>query len=397
MNISAKLSQKAVDNAAPKSQRYIVWDTDIPSFGVRVEPSGSRSYLIRYRVKGSPQKQLSLGKHPVVTYGEARKRAYEVLSATSSGVDPAKAREERKAGSVTFTEISDQFLDTFVKDRRSDRTLEGYSTIIKKHLQPAIGKKAAIEVTSLDAQKLHGELFDKPYQANRCLAVLSSVYSWAYKTKRITKKLNPTEDVERYKEEHRERFLTSEELARLGKALNTSAIDPFAKIAILLLLLTGCRLREILYLRWQDVDLERGFINLPRGKTGKRAVFLSPAAQRRLASLAREGVYVIPGKDPENPRPDLKRPWAALRKAAGLPDVRLHDLRHTNASIGVNSGIGLPIIGKLLGHTQSRTTEKYAHIADRPTIQAANAIGVVIEAALEGKLSDKAKPKLKEA
>lgn len=185
---------------------------------------------------------------------------------------------------------------------------------------------------------------------------------------------NPCSGIERYPEHGRERFLTSDELARLGDALRETRIDPFAAAAIRLLILTGARLREILDAQWQHVDIERGVIFLPDSKTGKKPVYLSAAALEMLAGLPRiEGnPHIIPGKKAGQPKADLKKPWAAVCKAAELEGVRLHDLRHSFASIGAGASMGLPVIGKLLGHSQAATTHRYAHLDADPLRRAAD-------------------------
>jgi integrase len=158
-----------------------------------------------------------------------------------------------------------------------------------------------------------------------------------------------------------------------------------------LLLFTGCRLREILHLRWDNVDLKRGCLFLPDSKilpdskSGRKTVILNAPALAVLSGLDRVGPYVVPGDDPEKPRHDLKRPWDAVTGRAGLVGVRLHDLRHTYASFGAGGGFGLPIIGKLLGHTQASTTQRYAHLDADPLRHASDAIGSRIAAALDGK------------
>jgi integrase len=175
----------------------------------------------------------------------------------------------------------------------------------------------------------------------------------------------------------------------LPKANNRFAkIGPFAAAAIRLLLFTGCRLREILHLKWEQVDLERGLLFLSDSKTGRKTVILNAPALAVLVSLDRLGSFVIPGQDPEKPRADLKRPWETVAKRAGLDRVRLHDLRHTYASFGAGGGLGLPIIGKLLGHTQASTTQRYAHLDADPLRRAAETIGGRIAPALAGKHSE---------
>jgi integrase len=224
---------------------------------------------------------------------------------------------------------------------------------------------------------------------------------------------NPARGIEKYAEEGRERFLSTDELTRLGDAIREAetaglpyavdgakpkakhapkeenrrtVIGPHAAAAMRLLILTGARLREILHLKWDHVDFERGMLLLPDSKTGKKAIVLNAPALDVLSNLPRVGSYVIAGQaagtDKEQPRADLKRPWAAVAKRAGLEGVRIHDLRHTHASVGAGAGLGLPIIGKLLGHSQASTTARYAHLDADPLRRASDRIGSHIAAAM---------------
>jgi len=225
------------------------------------------------------------------------------------------------------------------------------------------------------------------------------MYAFAGRSGVVPEGMTPARRIEQFKEHRRERFLTGEELERLGVAIREAEtkgvpwdtdetkpkakhlakpnnrftrIGPFAAAAIRLLLFTGCRLREILHLKWEHVDLERGLLFLADSKTGKKTVILNAPALAVLAGLDRLGSYVVPGDDPDRPRADLKRPWEAVARRAKLDGVRLHDLRHTYASFGAGGGLGLPIIGKLLGHTQATTTQRYAHLDADPLRRASD-------------------------
>jgi integrase len=245
------------------------------------------------------------------------------------------------------------------------------------------------------------------------VAVWGKAFTWAASRGLVSEGVNPTKGLQKYREQGRERYLTSEELARLGSALADGEtvglpydvdgtkpkakhaakaenrrvkLDPFAVAAIRLLILTGARLREILHAQWQQVDFQRGVIFLADSKTGKKPIYLSAAALAILAALPRiEGnPHVIAGARDGAPRADLKKPWAAVCRAAGLEGLRLHDLRHSFASVGAGASMGLPIIGKLLGHTQAATTARYAHLDADPLRRAADTIGATIAAAMEG-------------
>jgi integrase len=251
---------------------------------------------------------------------------------------------------------------------------------------------------------------ETPGAANRVVSLVSAVWNWAAKRDLVKFEENPAKGIERNPEAAQERFLSMEELGRLGDVLRLAEstglpyevdesrpkakhapkpekrlrrLDPFAVAAIRLLLLTGARLREILHARWKEFDADRGIIFLEDSKTGRKPLLLSAAAQAIIADLPRidSNPYIIAGEG-AGPRADPKRPWAAVTRAAKLPGVRLHDLRHSFASIGAGASLGLPVIGKLLGHTQPQTTARYAHLDADPLRRAADTIGTVIDAAM---------------
>jgi integrase len=249
---------------------------------------------------------------------------------------------------------------------------------------------------------------------------MSGLYSFAARRGLVPEGLNPARGIERYPESQRERFLTVEELVRIGAAIRVAEtigiawdvdemsptakhvprknrrtiIGPHAAAALRLLIFTGARLREILHLRWSHVDFERGLLLLPDSKTGRKTIILNAPALAILSELPRVGAYVIAGDKTDAPRADLKRPWQLVARHAGLEGVRLHDLRHTYASVGAGSGLGLPIIGKLLGHADNRTTERYAHLDNDPLRKAANTIGATLSAAILGQVQDEEAPPL---
>lgn len=261
---------------------------------------------------------------------------------------------------------------------------------------PKFGSRKAQEMLRADLAKLHLSMKETPYQANRLIATVASMYSYGEKHGLTPENFNPAKRIDRFGETRRERFLSSEELGRLGHALrelDESGRYGTAISALKFLLLTGARLREALNLKWSYVDLERGILLLPDSKTGKKTVTLNAPSMEILVNLKakadRESFndYVFYGARPDVPRSDLKKPWAAVTKLAVLEELRIHDLRHSFASVGAGAGLGLPIVGKLLGHTQAATTQRYAHLDLDPLRRAADAIGATIIAALELKPS----------
>jgi integrase len=409
---SVKLSKRVADAASPEAARYELWDSALPGFGLRVSPAGTKTFILRYRPRragrSAPKRFMTLGRYGPVTVEEARDRARAILGAVADGRDPAATLAESR-GAVTVEEAAVRFLADHVAIKRKPNTAAAYRHAFARHIIPRLGKIALHDMTNADVAKLHNAMRGTPYLANYTVAALGSLYAWAGRSGLVPEEFNPTKRIEKFRESRRERFLTSEELQRLGSALREAettgipyevdetrptskhaprpekritVVSPFAVAAIRLLLFTGCRLREVLDLRWEHVDFERGVLLLPDSKTGRKTVLLGAPALRVLADLLRVGPYVIAGAASEKARTGLKRPWAAIRRRANLPGVRIHDLRHSYASVGAGAGLGLPIIGRLLGHTQASTTARYAHLADDPLRRASETISGRIAAAM---------------
>jgi integrase len=372
------------------------------------------SYVVVYRAgsgRGAPVRRYTIAGIGKIAPESARTRAKAILARVAHGHDPAGERANER-GTLTIAALADRFMSEHVEQKRKPGTVAFYGHLLEKIIKPQLGATKADKVTRAQVARLHAKLKTTPFQANRVLAVIGSMYAFAGRSGIVPEGINPARRIEQFKERRRERFLTGEELERLGSAIREAEtkgipwdvdeekpksknlpkaknlftkIGPFAAAAIQLLLFTGCRLREILHLKWEQVDLERGLLFLPDSKTGRKTIILNAPALAVLTKLERVGSYVIPGDDLEKPRADLKRPWEAVSKRAGLYGVRLHDLRHTYASFGAGGGLGLPIIGKLLGHTQASTTQRYAHLDNDPLRRASEQIGGTIAAALEGK------------
>ena len=312
---------------------------------------------------------------------------------------------------MTVSELAETFLAEHVAPKRKAKTAEGYTHAIRAHILPEFGSLKADQLSRAAVAKLHLKLRSTPSAANYVLAVLGSMYGFGQRRGYVPEGYTPVTRVDRYPEESRERFLSKAELLRLGNALleaettglpwevdltkptskhapraeHRRTVFPAAAVAaVRLLLLTGCRLREILHLQWSCVDVERGMLFLPDSKTGRKPVVLNGPALAILASLPQLGRFVIPGNEPDKPRHDLQKLWEAVRRRAELDGVRIHDLRHTFASVGASSGLGLPIVGKLLGHAQTATTARYAHLDDDPVRRASDQIGMSIQSALLG-------------
>ena len=351
------------------SRDTVFWDRELSGFGIRAYPSGGRVYIVQARGPAG-SKRVTVGRHGVIGAEEARRRAAAILARLKAGIDPVpESPAARRAKGPTVAEIAARYLDEHVAVRCKPKTAETSRAAVERYILPALGRLPLAAVRPAQAVALHQSLADRPAMANAVVATLSHIYRLAEGWGAVPEGTNPCRSVVRFPARRRERFLTDAEFDRLGRVLDEAGTRggarPAAVAAIRLLLLTGCRKREILTLRWSDVDLEAGEIALADSKTGPRTVSLAPAAVALLAGLKRApgNPWVIPGHRPGTHMRSIDDAWYTLRARAGLDDVRLHDLRHSYASRALALGESLPMIGKLLGHSRIETTARYAHLA----------------------------------
>jgi len=380
-----KITIQNVKKLAPGGQ---LWDAGLSGFGVRRQGNGPAAYVVKYRAgrgRNATQRWLTLGKHSeAFTPDEARAAARKVIGLVADGKDPAAARKaERMAGTVAA--LTAEFEAAHAKIWRPS-TVRSNAGLIARAIVPAFGTRRPNDVTHADVARWHVGLGETPGAANRALAILSSMFGWAIKNQ-LRDAPNPCRDVKRYRGRKIERHLSAVELARLDEALKAvDSKEPYTVAALRLLIFTGARLGEILGLRWEWIDLEAELIRLPDSKTGAKPIYLNAQARKVLATLPRiaGNPHVIVGANSGASLVNLEKPWRRIRDAAGLADVRIHDLRHSFASIGAGMGEGLPIIGKLLGHRNTSTTAKYAHLSPDPVRAANEKIGERIAAAMTG-------------
>ena len=376
---NVKLTKRTVEAQRPGPKDIAIWDTEIKGFHCKVTPKGKRVYMLYYRTGEGQERRPSIGTHGEITCDQARRIAQGWKAEIAQGRDPSTQKKDRREA-PTVKELCSRYLDEYATGRKKQRSFDEDRRLIDSFVLPALGAKKVASITAGDIGQLHRSLVDTPYQANRLRALISKMFNlaeqWDYRAPRT----NPAYLIKKFPEERRERFLTDEELARLGKVLNeaerTRTEQPQAIAAIRLLLLTGCRLNEILSLRWDDVDLSSGLLRLPDTKTGAqtRPIDAQIVAYLRSLPWREESKFVVPGRSGEKPWVNLSKPWRRIRRAAGLEGVRIHDLRHTHASIAVQNGISLPIIAKLLGHRQTATTERYAHLSNDPVRRASETV-----------------------
>jgi len=418
----AKITKRKVDELQPGERDAFVWDAELPGFGCKITPKGSRIYVLQYGQAGR-DRRVTIGRHGIdVTPEQARLEAQRLRGLVAAGETPSAAGAKR-SGDITVAELGQRYLDEYAIPHKKPSGIAQDRRNLQNHVVPLIGKLRVRAIERADVARVMREVAagktakdEKTKRqgrrivrggeivANRVQALLSKMFALAEDWKLRSEGTNPCRGVKRYAEHKVERFLSGDELTRLGAALASSAVDgsrgSSAKLALKkrkvtrtreasidalrLLLLTGCRVGEVLSLRWQHVDVERRLLLLPDSKTGAKSIFLSQSAIELLRSQPRVAGsdYVFAGDREGKPVVSLRKTWERLCAAAKIGNVRLHDLRHSYASIAAAGGMSLPVIGALLGHSQPSTTARYAHLAASPLHEAADAIGARIVAAM---------------
>jgi integrase len=423
-----KLTKRFVESVKPDAKAVVVFDDGkpgIPGFGLRVLPSGVRSYFLQYRNKEGRLRWFTIGKHGKVTVDEARKKAGQIHAAVASGKDPS-GEKLAYLHAPTVGDLLDRYLTEHVQKRNRPTTRAEVGRLVAKCIRPHLGRLKVSAVTRQDMVRMHRALAETPRQANFVLSICSKAFKLAEVWGMRPEGTNPATKIERNRENHRERFLSADELGRLGKTLRLAVTEglpwrvdetkPGAKhlakphnrrtivprvtgAAIELLLYTGCRLSEVLGMRWSQVDFDQGIITLPETKAGKpQVVVMNGQAQQVLRSLAamranstaklEDLSWVFPRRnDPNRPlsKDNLEAAWQRLRAAANLPDVRLHDLRHTVGTYAGQSGANAFLVRDLLRHKDLAITGRYVNRADNPVRTLSAQVGERIAAGLAGK------------
>jgi integrase len=402
--MKARITKRTVDATKPGKRDIFIWDADVKGFGLKVTPAGKRIYILQYRINGR-LRRYTLGRHGSPwTPDEARTEAARLLGLIADGTDPSELRADATKD-ISVATLCDVYLaegcatkraSTVVTDRRN----------IERHTKPLLGRRTIRSINRADVERFRQDIANGKTAvdvrtsargraivaggkgvATRTIATLGAMYSFA--VERGLLRENPVRGIKPFKSAPRERFLSVKELSRLGDVLLTAerdGLNPYAIIGIRLLVMTGCRKSEILTLRWENVDFDRGFLRLPISKTGAKVVPLGAPVLEILASVPRvEGSpFVLPSFKGNGHLVGLQKIWEKIRKRAGLEDVRIHDLRHSFASVAVAGGDSLYLVGKVLGHRQSNSTERYAHLHDDPLRAVADRAANKIAAAMKG-------------
>ena len=396
-----KLTKKTVDAAKPKEKEYFVWDSGLPGFGLRVFPSGKRSYLVQYRIHGRTRR-YTIGLHGPITPDKARTRAMALFSTIADGGDPAAEKHESQK-SLTVAELCDLYFEAGCATKKPS-TLATDRGRVEQHIKPLLGTKRVRAVTQADVARFLKDVADGKTRKNvktgtrgrvivrggkgtatRTVGLLGGIFTFAVDRK--LRQDNPVRGVMRFSDKRNERFLSPAELGKLGKILQRAeqeGVNPCAIAAIRLLVFTGCRKAEILTLKWDYVDWNHKCLRLPDSKSGQKTVPLGAPALELLSVLPKveSNSYVLPSSHSGKHYVGLQKIWQNIRKWDGLDDVRIHDLRHTYGSAAALGGESLLMIGKLLGHKDPKTTQIYAHLADSTLQQAANRAAEQIAAAM---------------
>jgi integrase len=369
----------------PAAGHTITWD-NVAGFGCRVTTAGARSFIFNYRVKGSDkQRRITIGRVGNWSTGAARNEAKRLRRLVDSGADPLGEQQEQREA-PTMTDLIARFEREHLPRKRAS-TIKDYRGMLKKHVRPHFGKFTKVgDVAYADIDALHRKITasGSTYVANRCVAMLSKMFSLAIKWQMRTD--NPCRGIERNAEIKRKRYLSADELKRLTQALAETPDKQFVNI-IMLLVLTGARKSEVLGMRWADLVLatDKG-VWTKLGSTTKQktdhVVPLSAPACQLLTKIKQRGEYVFPSSDnPSGHRVEVKNGWSALCERAGIENLRLHDLRHSFASQLASGGASLPLIGALLGHSNPATTARYAHLFQDPQRAAVEKVGAIVNGA----------------
>ena len=401
--MQAKISKRTVDAVEISTTDTFIWDTELKGFGLKVTSAGGKIYLVQYRMGGrdTRSQRFTIGRHgtigsdgQTITADRARSEAERILGKIANGIDPAREKKNRisehktYAGAPTLSQFADIYIERHARPLKKKRSVEEDERNLRLHIKPVLGKMKLRDITTSDIAKFHAARSTTPTNANRCLALLSHMFAKAEVWGDRPSGSNPCRHVQKYVERKVERFLTDAEFAALGDAMlqaEAMCSEPRTALnAIRLLMLTGCRLEEILSLEWKWVDFDRACLRLPDSKTNEKVVPLGRAAVEFLHTLhRREGSpYVFPADRGDGHFIGIQRVWQRIRTQVELKDVRLHDLRHSFASVGVGVGDNLFHIGKVLGHKNYRTTERYAHVRDHALLAVADRASQHIESTL---------------
>jgi len=404
--MNTKLTKVLIDYAQAAGEDYFLWDGDLKGFGIKISKGGRKSYVCKYRVgngRTAPTRRMTIGAHGSPwTVDHARAEARKILGRAANGEDPAKEKQDIKK-QITVAQLCDEYLEHGTGTKKAS-TLVTDRGRIERHIKPLLGKKKVPSVTRADIKRflqdvangktsadirtgLRGRAIVRGGKgtASRTVGLLGGIFSYAFDCGLI--EINPVRGVKRFADKKGHRYLSQMELVALGQAFRNGlqqGLNPQAIAILKLLIFTGARKGEIETLNWEEVEFEGGYLKLADSKTGQKAIPLNSGALQILTDTPRTEVspFVFPARRSDGYYQGTPKVWKIIREMAGIEDVRLHDLRHSFASVAVSGGASLPIIGALLGHLDSATTQRYAHLQDDPLKAATESIGSKLAASL---------------
>ncbi len=406
--MAQRLTKRLLDSLTRQAKDVFVWDSELSGFGVRVWPTGRKTFVAKYRVGGGrsgPTRRLTIGTYGALTVDEARALAKKALGSVAHGEDPAGAKQAKRR-EMTVAQLIDLYAEKGT-DHLKERNRRWMLSRLQHHVVPLLGRKKITEVRVSDVEQFMrdvkaGKTAKDEKTGPRVRVIvkggagaavkgvrdLSAVFTFAVRQELLL--ANPCAPVKKPADGKRDRFLTLDEVKRLGAALDAllaEGANPKAIAIMRLWALTGCRRDEIAGLAWAEVDFEHACLRLKDSKTGKSVRALAASALTLLAELPCEDgtPYVFPSEDGRSFYQGTKRFWPIVVARAGLPGVTPHTLRHTLGSAAVSSGETLAMTGALLGHADNRSTSIYAHMQQDPACRAADRVVGPIAAALEGK------------
>ena len=401
-----KFTKRGIEAIKVTEKRQTFFDDGMPGLLLRVSPTGHKSFYYTYRLgkgRSFEKKWVQLGSFPVMTVEQAREKAKLMAATLQFGQDPAKQLQEDKEA-LSMKDALEKFRDDHIA-KLKPQTRQSYERLIEKLILPYFGKMRAKDVTYADVASFHARLRETPYQANRAYAVLSKFFNWCELCRYRKKSSNPCEGITKYKEQKRQKFMSADELGILGETLSrmektwherqknkvkrtsslVDTITPQSAAVIRLLMFTGARVGEILSLEWANINLEHGIAKLPDSKTGFKILQLTTPAVAVLKGIPQTDRWVFPADSKCGHMVNIKDAWGDVLKQTNMPGWRLHDLRHAFASAMINGGASLPIVGKILGHSNASTTQRYAHLEENPAKKAAEQAASKIAHAIESK------------
>ena len=378
-----------IDSSQPLANKiFYLWDSEIKGFGCQLLPSGRKTYYFMYRNLQKKAQRLKIGVHGNITCEIAREIALGWAGDVARSKDPKEERKKAVAQekkSIKMRAFADLYFERYANIRKKPRSIKEDKGLLKSRILPTLGDKKISDITQEDVLYLQASMKHLKVRGNRCIMLLSKMFNLAEDWGFRDKGNNPCQRVQKVREHKREKFLTEKEIQRLEEVLkmeeSLGSLSSNTLAAIRLLLYTGCRLNEILTLKWENVFIEEKYIYLKDSKNGERVVPLNQISINLLKKIKKqkETPYVLEGEKLGTHIVNIQNSWKKVRNLTEVKDARIHDLRHTFASLAIKKGLDLYYVSKLLGHRNIQTTTRYAHIAKKELIESTEIVGKVFQ------------------